>query len=309
MIPSLQGQLSHAIVSIGVLTAAMIGLGLGIVNSIAEYAYDHAIFRQRSRPSASAQAKFVSVVIATYRELSLEKTLLQLVGAATNLAALEIIVVEAGSSDAPAVAATHAVLASLPLGLWRRSLHQSRSGRGTAMAAGARHAAGDLVVFLHADCRLPRGFDDLLRQHFADPTTVATFFRLRIDDDCGGGGLGGGGQGGNGSCSDGGGWSESLLPGVRAVEACTAWGGRLCGVSFGDQALATRTAAARHLMPQVPILEDVAFMRLARREARLTGCKVAATATYILTCLDTSQLLISSRLHFCPVLTLTLGRR
>jgi hypothetical protein len=67
------------------------------------------------------------------------------------------------------------------------------------------------------------------------------------------------------------------LPGVRTVEACTAWVGRLCGASFGDQALATRTGVARRFMLQVPILEDVAFMRLARREARLTGGKVAAT--------------------------------
>src|SRR6476469_8087071 len=54
-------------------------------------------------------------------------------------------------------------------------------GRATQMNAGAAAATGDILLFLHADTLLPRGYDDSARRALANPSAVAGAFELKID--------------------------------------------------------------------------------------------------------------------------------
>ena len=82
----------------------------------------------------------------------------------------EVIVVDGGSSDATAQRA--APLADHVLA--------SARGRARQMNAGAAAARGDLLLFLHADTRLPDAADALLHDAVARGATVATG-RFRTD--------------------------------------------------------------------------------------------------------------------------------
>ncbi len=49
------------------------------------------------------------------------------------------------------------------------------------MNAGAAAATGDILLFLHGDTLLPRGYDDSARRALANPSAVAGAFELKID--------------------------------------------------------------------------------------------------------------------------------
>lgn len=79
----------------------------------------------------------------------------------------ERILVDGGSGDATLErAAPRATLI----------LH-SAAGRGRQLALGARHARGDVLLFLHADCRLPEGARESILSLLARPGVVAGAFR------------------------------------------------------------------------------------------------------------------------------------
>jgi rSAM/selenodomain-associated transferase 2 len=79
--------------------------------------------------------------------------------------------VDGGSTDGtPEVARAHdaRVLASAP-------------GRARQMNAGAEVASGEVLLFLHADTRLPEGAFAAIHDALADPGVSAGCFRLRFD--------------------------------------------------------------------------------------------------------------------------------
>ncbi len=83
----------------------------------------------------------------------------------------EIIVADGGSTDGtPAIACdcgAHIVT--------------SPRGRGTQLNAGADAAAGDILLFLHADTHLPPDAADLVRRALAGPAALGGNFALRFD--------------------------------------------------------------------------------------------------------------------------------
>jgi len=135
-----------------------------------------------------------------------------------------VIVVDGGSEDGTA---------ALALGLCDRVVVAPR-GRAVQMNAGARQAGGDVLVFLHADTRLPPNADEL----------VQGFLWGRFDVQIDG--------------------RHPLLPVV-------AWSmnlrSRLTGIATGDQAIFVRRDAFPGF-PEVPLMEDVAFSKAMKRVAR-----------------------------------------
>ena len=170
----------------------------------------------------------VSVVIPCLNE---RHTVPQAVSSAWAAGADEVIVVDGGSRDG-----TWQCLQRLPC----RAVRGPR-GRAVQQNLGARLAQGDVLLFLHADCRLRAGAADQARRVLARfEHVVAGAFRQRI-----------------------------LAPGVafRLLELGNAVRALWLQCPFGDQALFIRRRVFEHLggFPLVPLMEDVLLSRAAAR--------------------------------------------
>jgi rSAM/selenodomain-associated transferase 2 len=166
------------------------------------------------------------------------------VASASRAAGCEIIVVDGGSRDGTPQRAADAgarVVAAPP-------------GRARQLAAGARLAKGDTILFLHADTRLPEGWEGAVRSALADPRVVGGAFRLRF---------------------------EPSSPVLRFIE----WGARLrvalIRMPYGDQALFMRRSALEALggIPQVEILEDLDLVQALKRRGRIACLPLPATTS------------------------------
>src|SRR5688500_12281657 len=110
--------------------------------------------------------------------------------------------------------------------------------RAAQMNAGAARASGDWLLFLHADSRLPPGWEDRLRA--APAAAIGGWFRFALDDPA---------------------WQ------ARVIERGVAWRVRLLRLPYGDQGVFVRRDAFRQLggFAPLPLLEDVDFVRRLRR--------------------------------------------
>ncbi|MDE3132842.1 MAG: TIGR04283 family arsenosugar biosynthesis glycosyltransferase [Acidobacteriota bacterium] len=168
----------------------------------------------------------VSVIVPTLDEATeLPATLDHLTGFG------EVVIVDGGSSDA-----TCALAAAHPLG--PRLVHAARS-RARQLNAGAAEAGGDVLLFLHADTRLPRKAAACIENALLDAQVVGGNFALRFD---------------------GGDRFSSLLGTWYALQ-------RRAGVYYGDSALWCRRDVFDALggFRDLPIMEDYDFVRRLER--------------------------------------------
>ncbi len=144
----------------------------------------------------------------------------------------EVIVVDGGSSDATAEIARP----------FADKVLKSQRGRAAQMNAGAAAARGDVLLFLHADTRLPDDADHLIRDGLSRSRRAWGRFDVRFDD---------------------GGWLRvvALMMNVRS---------RLTAICTGDQALFVTRAAFDGIggFPPIPLMEDVAAATLLKRVSR-----------------------------------------
>lgn len=115
----------------------------------------------------------ISIIVPSYNEAAILKPAVQRL---QSLAGdFEIIVVDGGSVDhSPDLARElNAAVFCAPL------------GRGTQMNAGASHATGDVLLFLHIDTTLPENTYALIADALKDQRVQGGCFRLRFDHDLG----------------------------------------------------------------------------------------------------------------------------
>ncbi|MBW3542543.1 MAG: TIGR04283 family arsenosugar biosynthesis glycosyltransferase, partial [Planctomycetes bacterium] len=172
----------------------------------------------------------VSIVIPTLNEAAV---IAGAVEAARRLGACEVVVADGGSDDGTSDLARQA----------DRVLVCQR-GRAVQQNAGAAAAAGDVLAFLHADCRLQPGALEAIERVLADSRVVAGCFRQRID-----------------------------AAGVRyrLLERGNALRVRALQWAYGDQGIFVRREAFERAggFPELPLMEDLWLMKRLKRVGRI----------------------------------------
>jgi len=173
----------------------------------------------------------VSVIVPVFNEVS---ALPRFLDEIQTLAA-EVIFVDGGSSDGTSTLLRDA---------GRRCLSTAPC-RSTQMNAGARAASGDILLFLHADTRLPRGGLAAATDAVRDGA-VGGFFDIHLA-------------------------SQRAL--LRLVGRLISLRSRVTGVGTGDQAIFTTRAAFDHLggYATLPLFEDVDLCRRLKRLGRVVS--------------------------------------
>lgn len=144
----------------------------------------------------------------------------------------EVIVVDGGSCDATLAQAR----AGCDLAI------SAPRGRACQMNAGALHARADILLFLHADTRLPEAAIPSIRYALGLGETWGRF-DVRITG------------------------AHRML---RVVAQMMNWRSRLTGIATGDQAIFCKRDAFRSVggYPEQPLMEDIALSRALKRIAR-----------------------------------------
>ncbi|KAB8319840.1 glycosyltransferase [Tolypothrix campylonemoides VB511288] len=174
----------------------------------------------------------ISVIIPVLNEV---KNIKQAVASTQPSTNVEVIVVDGGSNDGTAEIAES-------LGV---NLIFAPRGRATQMNAGALAASGNILLFLHADTRLPAEFDIMVRTALQQPGVVAGAFAVRIGAQL---------------------WS------LRLVEWGVNWRSRFLQMPYGDQAIFLNKEIFYRIgkFPEIPIMEDFELIRRLRRTGQIT---------------------------------------
>ena len=146
---------------------------------------------------------------------------------------IEVVVADGGSRDG-----TRRVVRPLCDRLIR-----APRGRARQMNAGAGAASGRVLLFLHADTRLPPGWDRVVRDVIGVQGREWGRFDVRLD---------------------------GRHPMLRVVERAMNLRSRLSGIATGDQAIFVTRDAFRAVggFPDVELMEDVALSRALRMRSR-----------------------------------------
>jgi rSAM/selenodomain-associated transferase 2 len=145
----------------------------------------------------------------------------------------EVIVVDGGSEDGTA---------KLAQPLADRVLEAPR-GRARQMNAGAEHASGDVLLFLHADTRLPEDADRLIAERL--PGTAFAWGRFDVVIE-----------------------GRHLM--LKVIAAAMNLRSRATGVCTGDQGIFVHRELFQRIggYPPIDLMEDIALTGMLRRRAR-----------------------------------------
>ncbi len=176
------------------------------------------------------QRPYLSVVIPALNEADRIETAIETARAKDS----EIIVVDGGSRD-PTMALAQKAGARVI---------SAPQGRTPQQNAGARIARGKVLLFLHADTRLPENYTAHVFETLMDNKVVAGAFRFRTDFNS---------------------W------GMRLIEKSVQIRSRVFHMPYGDQALFTPKTVFDKAggFPQVPIAEDLYLVRRLKHLGRI----------------------------------------
>jgi rSAM/selenodomain-associated transferase 2 len=146
---------------------------------------------------------------------------------------VEVILADGGSRDDTVALAAPLVDGSLT----------APRGRALQMNAGASAAKGEVLLFLHADCRLPDGANRLILEGLSETGRNWGRFDVRL---------------------------SGAQPLLRAIEFFMNLRSRLTGIATGDQALFMTRRAYRAAggFPAIALMEDVAMSARLKRTGK-----------------------------------------
>ncbi|MDY0213580.1 MAG: TIGR04283 family arsenosugar biosynthesis glycosyltransferase [Desulfuromonadaceae bacterium] len=196
----------------------------------------------------------ISVIIPTLNEASTIATTLEIVLERCSVPQLcEIILVDGGSSDT-----TLSIVQSYASRLKQHGMEldflTGVRGRASQMNLGAKHAHGEILLFLHADTRLPPAFDLDIRAALAMKPQGLGAFSLTTD--------------------------TQTLP-LRCICWCANLRARLLALPYGDQTLFMwrNFFMQIKMFPPLEIMEDFALVRQVKCNGGTTHILPAAVVT------------------------------
>ena len=178
------------------------------------------------------QAPYLSVILATLNEVDVLPALRDRLQA-LRCPEWEVIAVDGGSTDGTTGL----------LGTFVDRLETAPAQRARQMNAGARHARGSVLLFLHADTLLPDDCEANIRHALQGPGGGWGRFDVRLS---------------------GAGWR------FRVIEAFMNLRSRLTGIATGDQAMFVSRSLFQAVQgfPEIALMEDIALSSALRRHAR-----------------------------------------
>jgi rSAM/selenodomain-associated transferase 2 len=173
----------------------------------------------------------VSVIVPVLNE---ENSIGATLQALLPLAPYEIVVVDGGSSDRTCEIASQ----------FGVNVISSERGRARQMNRGAREASGEVLLFLHADTRLPQTAFHDIASALGDPRYLGGRFDVELDG------------------------NHWMLPLIARMISCRS---RTTKVGTGDQALFVRREVFRQMdgFQEIAMMEDIAFCRTLKRMGKV----------------------------------------
>ena len=211
------------------------------------------------RPSdlmGSSSPMTIAVVIPVFNE---ERRIAEAVRHTSSLGFDAIVVVDGGSTDQTRELVTTCSITQdvIPLGLPQTpvTLLSTPQGRAGQLNAGAKVCRGEILVFLHADTRLPADARQQIESALADPVIVGGRFDVRFD---------------------------SHSPWGTVISTFMNLRSRLTGVATGDQAIFVRRHVFERLggFTDIPLMEDVDFSVRLKRAGRVVPLREAVTTSF-----------------------------
>lgn len=180
-----------------------------------------------------SDVQLISIIIPTLNEAELLPSTLESIS--KNIGSKEIIVVDSGSTDKTVELAAQGgatVIAS------------SVKQRAAQMNLGAKHANGDVFLFLHADTRIAPDALSNLAKALSHPENVGGAFHRQFDH-------------------------PSLF--LKLTCCLAGWRSRLLAWFFGDQGIFVRNEIFHRLggFPEIDLFEDLEFSRRLARSGRV----------------------------------------
>ena len=174
----------------------------------------------------------ISIIIPVYNEEAILENYLTNFPYQENL---EVLIIDGGSQDR-----TVELAQAFPV----KVLISPDKGRAQQMNFGASQAQGNILLFLHLDCVLPRDFLLEIKTILQDPPVIAGAFRFQVD-----------------------------MPGIRfrCLEMLVNGRSQFFGLPYGDQGLFIRRETFQTLggFKNLPIMEDYELVQRLKKQGKL----------------------------------------
>jgi rSAM/selenodomain-associated transferase 2 len=173
----------------------------------------------------------ISIIIPVFNEEKALRSYLQQLRLSENE---ELIVVDGGSTDETVAIARE----------FSDKVFSTETGRASVMNYGAERASGEILLFLHADCKLPENVFNIIKTRLSESHVAAGAFLLKIDH---------------------------KGAGFRMIESVSNWRAKMTGLLYGDQGMFLKKDLFEKIggFADIPLMEDIEISGRLKKEGKI----------------------------------------